>query len=96
MEGLTNFATLVADGEDLEVEPESFDAAISRVGMIYFPDQQQALANIMRALRPGGRFRNHRLFDAGQERLLLEAQSRSSANAPSCRRRRQASPDRSA
>ena len=56
IEGLTNFATMVADGEDLEVEPASFDAAISRVGMIYFPDQQRALANIMRALRPGGRF----------------------------------------
>ena len=56
IEGLTNFATMVADGEDLEVEPASFDAAISRVGMIYFPDQQRALANIMRALKPGGRF----------------------------------------
>lgn len=56
IEGLGNFATLVADGEALEVEPESFDAAISRVGMIYFPDQQRALANILRALKPGGRF----------------------------------------
>jgi ubiquinone/menaquinone biosynthesis C-methylase UbiE len=56
IEGLDNFATLVADGEELEVEPASFDAAISRVGMIYFPDQQRALANIMRALKPGGRF----------------------------------------
>ncbi len=56
IEGLANFATLVADGETLEVAPESFDAAISRVGMIYFPDQQRALANILRALKPGGRF----------------------------------------
>ena len=37
-------------------EPESFDAAISRVGMIYFPDQQEALRRIYRALRPGGSF----------------------------------------
>ena len=56
IEGLENFATLIADGEELDVEPGSFDAAISRVGMIYFPDQQRALANIMRALKPGGRF----------------------------------------
>ena len=56
IEGLDNFATLVADGEALDVAPESFDAAISRVGMIYFPDQQRALANILRALKPGGRF----------------------------------------
>ena len=34
----------------------SFDAAISRVGLIYFPDQQRALAGIRHALKPGGRF----------------------------------------
>jgi ubiquinone/menaquinone biosynthesis C-methylase UbiE len=56
IEGLDNFGTLVADGEELSVEEASFDAAISRVGMIYFPDQQRALANILRALKPGGRF----------------------------------------
>ncbi|WP_206338508.1 class I SAM-dependent methyltransferase [Antarcticimicrobium sediminis] len=56
IEGLDNLATLVADGEALDLAPESFDAAISRVGMIYFPDQQRALANILRALKPGGRF----------------------------------------
>jgi SAM-dependent methyltransferase len=54
--GLTNVETLEADGEALEALPEGgFDAAISRVGLIYFPDQQQALAGMRRALRPGGR-----------------------------------------
>ena len=44
------------DGEDLAtVEGGSFDAVISRVGLIYFPDQQRALAGMRRALRPGGR-----------------------------------------
>lgn len=56
IQGLHNVDTLEADGEDLDVEPDSFDAAISRVGLIYFPDQQRALASIKRALRPGGRF----------------------------------------
>jgi SAM-dependent methyltransferase len=56
IQGLHNVETLEADGEDLDVAPDSFDAAISRVGLIYFPDQQRALTNIMRALRPGGRF----------------------------------------
>ncbi|MDJ1018411.1 MAG: class I SAM-dependent methyltransferase [Paracoccaceae bacterium] len=56
VEGLENVETLEADGEDLDVPPDSFDAAITRVGLIYFPDQQRALANIMRALKPGGRF----------------------------------------
>jgi SAM-dependent methyltransferase len=54
-EGLANVETRVMDGEDLDpVEEGSYDAAISRVGLIYFPDQQAALAGIRRALRPGG------------------------------------------
>ena len=56
IEGLENLETFEADSEALELPPNSFDAAISRVGLIYFPDQQKALANIMRALKPGGRF----------------------------------------
>lgn len=47
--------TRVMDGESLDVPPESFDAVISRVGMIYFPDQQAALRGMKAALRPGGR-----------------------------------------
>lgn len=55
-EGLTQVATLEADGEDLGSVPDgSFDAAISRVGLIYFPDQHRALAEVHRTLRPGGR-----------------------------------------
>lgn len=54
--GLANVATLEADGEDLSAVPTgSVDAAISRVGLIYFPDQQRALTEILRTLRPGGR-----------------------------------------
>ena len=53
--GLANVTTQVADGEELAVPAGSFDAAISRVGLIYFPDQQAALAAMRRALRPGGR-----------------------------------------
>lgn len=54
--GLDNVTTLEADGEDLSALPDdSFDAAISRVGLIYFPDQHQALTEIVRTLRPGGR-----------------------------------------
>jgi SAM-dependent methyltransferase len=37
------------------VEPGSFDATISRVGLIYFPDQQKALKGMRKALKPGGR-----------------------------------------
>jgi ubiquinone/menaquinone biosynthesis C-methylase UbiE len=54
--GLANVETRVLDGESLEeLEEGSFDAVISRVGLIYFPDQQKALSGMRRALRPGGK-----------------------------------------
>ena len=53
--GLTNVATRVLDGEQLDVDEGSFDAVISRVGFIYFPNQQDALRGIHRALKSGGR-----------------------------------------
>jgi SAM-dependent methyltransferase len=54
--GLTNVETREIDGEALDALPEaSFDAVISRVGLIYFPEQQAALAGMRRALRDGGR-----------------------------------------
>lgn len=53
-EGLTNVETVEADGEHLEGSG-TFDAAISRLGLIYMPDQPAALASIRDALKPGGR-----------------------------------------
>ncbi|HZO96846.1 MAG TPA: class I SAM-dependent methyltransferase [Gaiellaceae bacterium] len=55
-EGLANVATRVMDGERLEVEDGSFDAVISRLGLMYMPDKAAALREVRRALRPGGRF----------------------------------------
>ena len=46
--------TRVVDGEELDVEPASFDAAISRLGLMYLPDKQQALTRAAAALREGG------------------------------------------
>jgi ubiquinone/menaquinone biosynthesis C-methylase UbiE len=53
--GLANVATRTMDGEGLDVEEAFFDAVISRVGFIYFPDQRAAFAGMHRALKPGGR-----------------------------------------
>jgi ubiquinone/menaquinone biosynthesis C-methylase UbiE len=53
--GLANVATRAMDGEELDVKEGFFDAVISRVGFIYFPDQQAAFAGMHRALKPGGR-----------------------------------------
>jgi ubiquinone/menaquinone biosynthesis C-methylase UbiE len=52
---LENVATRVMDGEEIEVDEAAYDAVISRVGLIYFPNQQGALRGIRRALRPGRR-----------------------------------------
>lgn len=54
--GLSQVETREVDGERLEDLPAgSFDAAVSRVGLIYFPDQQRALRGMRHVLRPGGR-----------------------------------------
>jgi SAM-dependent methyltransferase len=53
--GFTNVRTQVADAEALDVDPGSFDAVISRVGLMFFPDRPRAMKCMVRALRPGGR-----------------------------------------
>jgi ubiquinone/menaquinone biosynthesis C-methylase UbiE len=53
--GLTNVGTATMDGENLDLQDDSFDVVISRVGLIYFPDRLKALTGMHRVLRPGGR-----------------------------------------
>jgi SAM-dependent methyltransferase len=53
--GLGNVATRTMDGESLDLADGSFDAVISRLGLIYFPDRERALGEERRALRDGGR-----------------------------------------
>jgi SAM-dependent methyltransferase len=52
--GFTQIETRVADGEDLDVAEASFDAAVCRLGLMFFPDPLRGLREIHRALRPGG------------------------------------------
>jgi ubiquinone/menaquinone biosynthesis C-methylase UbiE len=55
-QGLANLETLEQDGEETaSLPPGSFDAVVSRVGLIYFPDRARALAGMRSALREGGR-----------------------------------------
>ena len=54
--GYDNIATVVADGEKLgAISADPFDAVISRVGLIYFPDQNKALGGMRDHLKTGGR-----------------------------------------
>ena len=52
--GFTNVETRVADGENLQLEAGSFDAAVCRLGLMFFPDPLRGLREMHRALRPGG------------------------------------------
>ena len=54
--GFERVATRALDGEKLDVEPGTFDAVISRLGIMYFPDKPRAIAEQHRALRAGGWF----------------------------------------
>ena len=54
--GITCVETLEVDGEQVAgTGLRDLDAAISRLGLIYFPDQVGALRQIRAALQPGGR-----------------------------------------
>src|SRR4051812_27510260 len=48
--GLDNITVRELDGEALDVEEAGYDAVISRVGLIYFPDRAAALAGMWAAL----------------------------------------------
>lgn len=53
--GLTNIDTRIADAQALDLEPDVFDAVITRMGLMLMPDPAAALASIHRVLRPGGK-----------------------------------------
>jgi SAM-dependent methyltransferase len=53
--GLNNFETRVMDGEKPDVPDDTFDAVLSRLGLIYFPDRKGALRAAHRVLKDGGR-----------------------------------------
>jgi SAM-dependent methyltransferase len=51
--GYRNVETLVADGENLGLETQRFDAAVCRLGLMLFPDPAKGAAEIARVLKPG-------------------------------------------
>jgi SAM-dependent methyltransferase len=54
-QGVGNVEMRVMDGEALELSDDSFDAAVSRLGVIYFPDRVGALREVRRVLKSGAR-----------------------------------------
>src|SRR5215475_15903167 len=55
-EGLTNVQTRLMDARLLELERDSFDAAICRLALMLIPERHKALTAIHRALKAGARF----------------------------------------
>jgi ubiquinone/menaquinone biosynthesis C-methylase UbiE len=53
--GLSNVEFRQVDGEELSVEPESFDAVLCRWGIMFMPEPVRCLRQAHQALKPGGR-----------------------------------------
>jgi SAM-dependent methyltransferase len=53
--GYANAEFQIGDGESLKVVEASFDSAICRLGLMFFPDPGRGLSEMARALKPGGR-----------------------------------------
>ncbi len=54
-QGITNIEFRLVDGEELDVEPNSFDAVTCRWGIMFMPEPVRCLKQAHRALKPGGR-----------------------------------------
>ncbi len=52
--GLTNLEVRQMDAERLDLDPASFDAVISRLGLMYFAHLDRTLRGMRRVLVPGG------------------------------------------
>lgn len=55
-EGLTNLTTQVMDAQQLTLPANTFDAAISRNGLMLIPQPQKTLQEVWRVLKPGKKF----------------------------------------
>ncbi len=54
-QGVTNMAFQVTAMEELPFDDDSFDAVTCRLGLMYTPSPERALAQARRVLKPGGR-----------------------------------------
>jgi ubiquinone/menaquinone biosynthesis C-methylase UbiE len=65
--------------DQLPLDQESVDAAVASLVLCSVPDQERALAELHRVVRPGGelRFYEHVIPNRQPKRLLLQAADRS-------------------
>ncbi len=53
--GLAHVSAVTMDGEAINLNGDPFDVVLSRVGLIFFPDQLRSVRSQMAGLKPGGR-----------------------------------------
>lgn len=70
---VANTACLMADAQTHAFDPDSFDAVISRFGVMFFADTTAAFANIARALTPGAQLTLAAWGPAPQNPYFIEA-----------------------
>jgi ubiquinone/menaquinone biosynthesis C-methylase UbiE len=68
--GIQNVETRIVDARELDLEPESFDAAISRLALMLIPERARALEGIHRALKLGKKFAALVLATADESPLI--------------------------
>jgi ubiquinone/menaquinone biosynthesis C-methylase UbiE len=54
-DGLTNVETRVMDAENIDLDPDSFDAIICRQGLMLLPNPVKALIGMRRVVKPKGK-----------------------------------------
>ncbi len=54
-QGLERLQGRVMDGQDLDLDDETFDAGFSMFGLMFFPDRARGFAELHRVLRPGAK-----------------------------------------
>jgi ubiquinone/menaquinone biosynthesis C-methylase UbiE len=67
--GVTNVESRIMDAENLDVAPESFNAALCRSALMHFPNPTKTVAGVFRALKPSGTFVVTVFSTAGQNPL---------------------------
>ncbi|MBW3669184.1 MAG: methyltransferase domain-containing protein [Actinobacteria bacterium] len=55
-QGLDNVECRVLDAQQIDLPDDSVDGVLSRFGLMLVPEQERAMGEIRRVLRPGGRF----------------------------------------
>lgn len=54
--GVSNIEIRVMNAENLDVAPDSFNAALCSFALMFFPNRAKVLIDVYRALKPAGRF----------------------------------------